>query len=358
MAIYLDANVLFPWRSFTELDRVALTIVASQIKQRIVVPEIAAAEGEANYRRSLERGVGRLEAAHRDLNRLFDRDEPLHLEGVWVDGHVDTWRERLEILGDVLPAAGDDAIEALRREARRVPPARPQLDGKGADKGGRGARDCAIWLAVVRDHLSRTEEGHFITSDVTDFLSEGDLKPELVQDIGDGALPLRVYAGIEEFLRLLGLATEDVAVSLNELAQRVPRVLEVVLPATGHIPRAVYGPRDDLRFNSEVKEATPTRVIAARHYAGSQDELTVVDSEWSIVADCYIQRRDTEDTDSWIFLDDVNLHGTIQLYLPHSLDEAVLPQIISARLESDVSVFEKGDQIFTIRMAGRTTASE
>ena len=42
MAIYLDANILYSWSTFAELDRVALTIVAQQNQQLIFVPRVAA----------------------------------------------------------------------------------------------------------------------------------------------------------------------------------------------------------------------------------------------------------------------------------------------------------------------------
>jgi hypothetical protein len=74
VAVYLDANVLWPWRSFTEPDRLALSIVAHQIGQEVLIPEVAAEEAESHYRRSLEDAVENFERAGRDLNRLFGRD--------------------------------------------------------------------------------------------------------------------------------------------------------------------------------------------------------------------------------------------------------------------------------------------
>jgi hypothetical protein len=75
MAIYLDSNVLYPWRTFTELDRVAVSIVASQTKQFILVPWLVAEEAQAHYRRSLEGTVARLDSAISDVNRVFDELE-------------------------------------------------------------------------------------------------------------------------------------------------------------------------------------------------------------------------------------------------------------------------------------------
>jgi PIN domain len=71
----------------------------------------------------------------------------------------------------------DDAIEALRREAERIPPAR---DGKGA-------RDSAIWLTICRHHLAAEGCSAFITKNKSDFSARSDpkaLHPKLAEDLG------------------------------------------------------------------------------------------------------------------------------------------------------------------------------
>lgn len=351
MAIYLDANVLHPFRRFTELDRVALSIVAGQIKQVIFVPSVVADEAEAHYQRSLERALGRLESAKSDVRRVFDEPDAVAEPDPWVDDYVDIWRQRLGILARLLPLHGDDAIKALHREAWGIPPAKRRVDGKGEDKGGAGARDAAIWLTVARNHSTRREEGHFITGDAKDFLVEGELRPELAVDLGDASHQLHCYEGVTEFLRLLGEPTEEIEVPLNELARRVPRVLEVVLEPALHVPRAVFERIEGSRFRTAVKDAEPLRVVGARRYEGGSEALTVVDSEWRVTADCYVQPEDADDPALWARIEDVELTGTIQLYLPASPDEAVLPQIVSVWLKSDHHVVIDGEHIVVFRPA-------
>jgi hypothetical protein len=41
MAIYLDANVIWSWKAFTEPERLAVTILADQLGQEVFVPSIA-----------------------------------------------------------------------------------------------------------------------------------------------------------------------------------------------------------------------------------------------------------------------------------------------------------------------------
>jgi len=42
VAIYLDTNVMYGWHTFAELDRLALTILASELGQEIIIPSLVA----------------------------------------------------------------------------------------------------------------------------------------------------------------------------------------------------------------------------------------------------------------------------------------------------------------------------
>jgi hypothetical protein len=94
MAIYLDANVPWSWRTLTEADRLALSIVAHQLGQSVFVPSIAMREAEERYRRDLEATVDRFEQAQSDVARRFSEEElSVHIEP-WpdIDGMIETWR--------------------------------------------------------------------------------------------------------------------------------------------------------------------------------------------------------------------------------------------------------------------------
>ena len=73
MAIYLDANMLWSWRTFTEPDRSALSVVARQLGQEIYVPGIAAREAEERYRRLLGEALDTIESALPELSRSTSR---------------------------------------------------------------------------------------------------------------------------------------------------------------------------------------------------------------------------------------------------------------------------------------------
>ena len=155
MAIYLDANILWSWRTFDELDRVAVSIVAAQTQQRVLVPTIAAEEAEANLTRSLESIEAEWDAAVARLTDGFTI-QYVYVEPVpSVERQVAAWRTRLQEFASPLPVDDGLALEALKREAWGTPPARRLIGDRGNDKGCRGARDAAIWLAIVRDHTAR-----------------------------------------------------------------------------------------------------------------------------------------------------------------------------------------------------------
>lgn len=168
MAIYLDADIVWGWKDFAHLDRVALTIAAQQLGQRVVMVGLTADEAEATLRRDLSESWSAYEDARKKINKLFDRDAldqvPSSLHDVVAD-----WRTSLERHIDLIPVAERAAEAALQREIARKPPAKALLDGKGKDQGGAGARDAAMWLTIVEDHKSRDEPGYFITKNASDF---------------------------------------------------------------------------------------------------------------------------------------------------------------------------------------------
>ncbi len=127
---------------------------------------------------------------------------------------------------------------------------------------------------------------------------------------------MRNEGTIDDFLRHLGEPTDTVPVTLDDLARRVPRSLKVVLQVTRDVPDAVLEiPLEAIRFETAIKEATPIRVVHARHYEGGTDALTLVDSEWALLVDLYWQRRDTDDPTLWSAVEDIGMTGTMAGFL-------------------------------------------
>lgn len=81
------------------------------------------------------------------------------------------WRDTLAAAFEILPVHGDDAIEALRREALRLRPA----------QAGKGARDSAIWLTAVR--LVREGCSVVLLTNNTEDFGRGGLYKDLSRDL-------------------------------------------------------------------------------------------------------------------------------------------------------------------------------
>lgn len=333
MAIYLDANVLFGWKTFAELDRVALTIVAQQIRQSVVVPEVAAWEAEAHYQRSLEGAIASLVRSHKAAVEAFRGDEVPALAAIDADARVARWRQELRQFAQILAVHADDAAEPYRREAFGEPPAKRVLDEKGRDAGGKGGRDSAIWLAVARDHEWRDEEGHFISKNTSDFGATGELKSALATDLNENSRSrFYNYSSLEDFLALLGSPTRDFEISLDDVRRRLPTVVQVVLPGTPDVPRAVFGSGfdwDRFHYHAEIKDVRPKKVLAARRYEQESDAITVINVECEIVADC-LQMNADDEIGQVVVYDGALLEGAVQAYFPD--DEERLAQVVSTRL--------------------------
>jgi len=146
---------------------------------------------------------------------------------------------------------------------------------------------------------------------------------------------MNFYATPAEFLVLLGEETDTRKVTLDDLARRVPRTMQAVLPVTSHVPDAVFRDFDFERYHYKtvVKSAIPLAIRATRHYRKESEGLSVVDSEWRIVVDCFRQRRDAPETsEGW---EDIPLVGSVQLYVPEDEAPEQVAQLISARLEPE-----------------------
>lgn len=335
MAIYLDANLLYSWRTFSEVERIALSIVSQQIQQHVVVPAVAAWEAEAHYRRSLERALSGLKKAHQTVLETFRGVDVSALAELDVDARVARWGEDLRQFTQIIPLDPSDAAEAYRREAFGIPPGKRRRDEKGKDIGGAGGRDAAIWLAAVRDHRSRDEEGHFISKNKADFGETNELKPGLAVDVEGVNKPLSNYASLDDFLALLGNPRRDFKISIDEVNERLSRTLHVVLPATTDVPRAVFGSEydwDAFRYLTEIKEARATVLLASRRYEQDDAAITVLNVACELVVDCF-RLPANEEIGQYLGYENVRVTGSVQAYVPDG-DES-LAQVVSARLEAD-----------------------
>jgi len=343
MAIYLDANVLWSWRTFAEPERLALSIVADQLGQRIIVPWIAAEEAAAHHRRSLEAAVACIDRAESALKRAFNSDFLIEPDP-WPDVEEDVkrWRMALAQLGTVLPLSDEIAKEALLREINGDPPARRTDKGSGV-----GGRDAAIWLSVVADHARRREPGHFISANSRDFAHNDRLRPELAAEIGSDQAALTLHIGIEPFLKQLGTVKDDASVSLEALAQWATPAVTSGLADSLAVVRAVsirWVP--EVWIGARVQSAVPVEITRVRRYERDQQAVTIVDARWELVADLHIKKTNAWDTVRVI--DGLELEGSVQVYLPEETGVRGDAALIGAQLTSQYDLHLREDGSATL----------
>jgi hypothetical protein len=344
VALYLDTNVIFGWRSFGELDRLALAIAADQIGQSIIVPELVVVEGAAHYRRELEAAIEEFDRAESHLTELFGL-EYVHTEPQPdPDWPMAKWRERLEEMCEVIPAHPSDAALALEREIHGYPPARERVP----KKPGTGARDVAIWLGILRDHRERGEMGYFLTKNTKDFLDGDCLKPRLLKDLTGLDHPLEVRLGIAGLLDGLGTSAHDVEVEPEAVTRDGFTAIQHGLADTLIVPRAAFDSITAHRFRTAVTSGEALKVLRAQRFARGEESILMVDAEWSLKADCLFQDMPAEDEGMWGALREVGLTGRVQVYIPEGEDSPVAGQLIAAQLTADrtASFMSDGSLLF------------
>jgi hypothetical protein len=343
MAIYLDANVLWSWRTFAEADRLALSIVAHQLGQAVFIPSIAMREAEERYRRDLEAIVERFERTQRDVERRFSEQEvSVHIEP-WpdIDDMVAIWLSRLRELAVVLPLHDDDAHAAFDREITGTLPAKPREKGKP----GRGGRDVAIWLTIARHHLAASEEGYLVTSD-RDFADDDGLHARLRTDIQAVSHPIHVYADINAFLARLGTPTAGREITLGELEEFAATAVVGALEGSVEISRKVWDElKPEMRYSTQIESARPVEVLDQRRYEQSDDAVVVVNARWDLssVRCCY-QQHDTTDPETWTVPQGaVDVSANVQVFLEQRDGALGQAQFIAAQFTSDTTLFFGAD---------------
>lgn len=322
------------WRTFGELERLALSIVADQLGQPIVVPELVVIEATAHYRRELTAVLDSFEAATEDLTKAFNLEYTHTEPQPDPDERELAWRHRLLEMCEMTPIHPPDAVEALQREVHGLPPARERVK----KKPGMGARDAAIWLSILRDHRERGEVGYFITKDTSDFLDGESLKPRLLADLGVGTQLLNVHAGIDALLKSMGTSSSQASIDPAALTERGFTAIRDGLANSPVVPRAVFETLERHRFRTTVRSGEALKVHKAQRFARQGDGVTMVDAQWSLLADCHYQELASEDPEAWGAVTDLNLQGRLQVYLPEADSTGPEAQLIAAQLNSDKEV--------------------
>jgi hypothetical protein len=226
------------------------------------------------------------------------------------------------------PGSGEDALEGLRREVIGEPPA-----VREADKPGRGARDVAIWMSVVRDHIRRQEPGHFITRD-GGFWARDKAHPGLERDTAGAGQPLKLHRSATDFIKQLGRRDEaDIELKVVEAA------LPLIASGLEHLqalPRAVFevdtNRPDEFEFRTSVTDGAVDAIERAWRFGGSSHEVLLVDARWRLEFTLSFRRNQAS---SWYSVSDLSARGRVQVYLTDPASTLAAGQFIAAQLKPD-----------------------
>lgn len=341
MAIYLDTNVMYDWRTFAEADRLALAVLARELDQPVIVPSLVAEELEASLERRLRDAAEEFDALADKLRGLFQLEYVETEPSLAAELVIEPWRAALAEEFGSCEVTAEDALAGLRREIAGAPPALRT----SPSKPGTGGRDAATWQAIVRDHLARDDNGFFITRDVRGFMVEGRLREELEADLAGCERPLTVFATVEDLLMGLG-AKDDIEVDIAEVGPRVIELAREGLKEARALPRAVFD-RDhaEFEFRTELEGGEVLRVIRAQRFDGQFGEILLLDCECRLNFRLVYRRPPVDPDDrNWFVLEDLDARGRVQVYL----GSRQAGRFIAAQLKPRQSVWVTGDDLIMI----------
>jgi PIN domain len=214
--ILLDTNQLLGKPPGAPLLRM-LKKAAEDTCHEVVLPEMVLEEYLAHYRHDVDEAARAARKGIRDLQRLVARwpgnaDFLRSLE----DSAEQGLRTEITDMFRIHPVPAGAWREAMVREARRQPPAKTSWEERGS-----GARDVAVWLAVLDACAASTGQAYFVSDNSSDFGRRGALRPELAheaqQRLGTRANMLTYCSDIPALMSHLGTAGAQVP-SQDEIA--------------------------------------------------------------------------------------------------------------------------------------------
>lgn len=339
VAIYLDTNALYNWRTFAELDRVALSVAAARLRQQIVIPSLVVDEAAARHRRLLDRAVDTHTAGVRELSRLYEESYDDFLEP-WPDTDlvVARWHSRLREFADVIETTADHCAAGLQREIGGRAPARARTLGKP----GSGCRDAAIWLTILEHHVSTGTDSILITDDSGFWRTKSDeFHPHLRAELPTGCA-FAVHRTVGDLVAMLGTKS-DAVISVADLPPGIGVQLESEFARSPKLAAAVWDretvpPGAQGQFRDVT--AQPLRVRAARTYDnGGRKTALFIDADWRL-GGTYGYADPSEDGGrcGWIVLNGISFDARIQV-----LCEGDSVQVIGADFRADITLHRSDD---------------
>ena len=279
IALYLDTNTLVQRAGLASLELSTVVALCREQQIEIVVPSVVADEVESSRLRLIEAAFDSLRAAHREAARLA----PIGiLSELPNPGELAReYRRSLGQLATIAETPADAPMEALRREAFRLRPAR----------GGSGARDTAIWLTLRDHHLARSEAGVFVSNNSRDFAAHGTptkFHPALANEVAHHTAPLELCPSLMDFVGTVA-ASIDPFVDPAQLGQllalerAVARLVhDPVFMARLEPPSELNASPDGRLFASSDVSVALSKVHRLSGYSVGSRRIAVGSVEWEL----------------------------------------------------------------------------
>lgn len=202
-AVVFDTNTLPVMSGLDSVLWLTTRKVCAAAGLDLVIPEIVIHESVNLRRERFEPAAADYLKSYRAVAKFF-ASEPVYVPS--ADEICEAWEQELRSTFTVVPTHGEDAAEAMQREALRRRPAR----------NGKGGRDSAIWLTVLRlsQQFSRVS---FVSKNTEDFSVKGSagLHPELAAEAVDAAGTIAYFTSIDD---LIATVARDVEVETPDHA--------------------------------------------------------------------------------------------------------------------------------------------
>lgn len=206
-AVVIDTNILPVYGGLDGPLWLSVRKLCEVANVDVIIPELVVHES-ANLRRT------RYAVASTDfLSKYSEVSKYVELEPVYVpdaEEVSEVWSAELRAVFSVREIDTEDAVEALEREALRRRPAR----------NGRGARDSAIWLMVLR-LAAAYDAVFFVSANTADFGAgkRGGLHPDLASEEASARGRIEYLTDIRQLIETLATRTKVDSIDLVGLAE-------------------------------------------------------------------------------------------------------------------------------------------
>ncbi|MER7822839.1 PIN domain-containing protein [Streptomyces sp. NPDC096097] len=236
MLISFDTNLLPRQGKVKSVAIATLLRVADALNATVAIPSTVLSESINARRHDAQQAIDQHSKAVSNLSKYCAVDS-YYVPS--LGSIVQEWEEELKRAFAILELDGEDAVEALEREAMRKKPAKSD---------GTGARDSAIWLCVKREHFRRSGTTHFASNNTDDFAakkSDHSLHPDLASELGDSVANFHYHTSVDSVLKAL-CSRVDASVGAESFSGSA--LLSVIDQVVGH---------EDLRKFPDFSDRSP-----------------------------------------------------------------------------------------------------